>query len=147
MATRPTYPARVTPSAPASAPVSLEPRPRILERWRARRNQRKQARLVSARTRRALAAGLRRTADPIQPPRRFDPCPVLTDRAAPVADQLLELANALEHTTRPDPASVALIRELLTDGASPLYNPNLSAGDLQITLTHARAGIATAPTA
>ena len=104
-------------------------------------------RLQSERTRRALAAGLRRTASPIQPSRRFDPCPVLADRAAAMAGQLLELANALEETGTPDPASVALIRELLTDGTSPLYNPNLPATDLQTTLTRARAGITALPTA
>jgi len=104
-------------------------------------------RLQSARTRRALAAGLRRTASPIQPSRRFDPCPVLADRAAAMAGQLLELANALEQTRTPDPAIVALIRELLTDGTSPLYNPNLPATDLQTTLTRARAGITALPTA
>jgi hypothetical protein len=86
-------------------------------------------RLQGARTRRALAAGLRRTADPIQPPRRFDCCPILAERAAEVRDQLLELANALERTTTPDPVCVALIRELLTNGASPLYNPNLPADE------------------
>jgi hypothetical protein len=98
-------------------------------------------RLQSVRTRRALAIGLRRTADPIQPPCRFDPCPVLPDRAAAVRDQLLELANALEQTPTPDPACVALIRELLTNGTGPLYNPNLPAGNVQTTLTRARAGI------
>jgi hypothetical protein len=104
-------------------------------------------RLQSARTRRALAGGLRRTASPIQPSRRFDPCPVLADRAAAMAGQLLELADALEQTRTPDPASVALIRELLTDGTSPLYNPNLPATDLETTLTRARAGITALPTA
>ena len=104
-------------------------------------------RLQSPRTRRALAAGLRRTADPIQPPRRFDPCPVLADRAQAVRGQLLELATALEQTTTPDPACVALIRELLTNGTSPLYNPNLPARDLQTTLTRARAGITAQPAA
>jgi hypothetical protein len=98
-------------------------------------------RLQSARTRRALAAGLRRTADPIQPPRRFDPCPVLADRAEAVRAELLELANALEQTQTPDPAYVALLRELLTNGTSPLYNPNLPASDLHATLARARAGI------
>jgi hypothetical protein len=102
-------------------------------------------RLQSVRTRRALAVGLRRTADPIQPPRRFDPCPVLAERAAAVQHQLLELANALEQTQTPDPACVALIRDLLTNGISPLYNPNLPAGDLQTTLTRARVGITAQP--
>jgi hypothetical protein len=102
-------------------------------------------RLQSARTRHALAAGLRRAADPIQPPRRFDPCPVLTDRVAVLRDELLALANALEQTQAPDPASVALLRELLTNGTSPLYNPNLPAADLHATLTRATAALTPQP--
>jgi hypothetical protein len=98
-------------------------------------------RLQSMRTRRALAAGLRRTADPIQPSRRLDPCPILVDRVAMVRAQLLELANDLEEAQTPDPASVALLRELLTNGTGPLYNPNLPADDLHTTLVRARAGI------
>src|ERR1700761_9090768 len=85
-------------------------------------------RLQSLRTRHALAAGLRRTADPNQPPTRFDPCPVLVDRAQAVRTELLELADTLEQTHTPNPASVALLRELLTNGASSLYNPNIPAG-------------------
>ena len=98
-------------------------------------------RLQSPRTRRDLAAGLRRTADPNQPPTRFDPCPILSDRAQAVRAELLELADALEQTPTPDPASVAQLRELLTSGTSPLYNPNLPASDLHTTLTRAGAGI------
>jgi hypothetical protein len=98
-------------------------------------------RLQSARTRRALAAGLRRTAGPIQSPCRFDACPVLVDRVAPIRDELLKLANALEETQTPNPACVALIRELLTNGSSPLYNPNLPAANLYRNLASARAGI------
>jgi hypothetical protein len=98
-------------------------------------------RLQSARTRRALAAGLRRTADPNQPPSRLDPSPVLVDRIQTVRAELLALADALEQTRTPDPASVAQLRELLTNGTSPLYNPNLPADDLHTTLAHARAGI------
>jgi hypothetical protein len=99
-------------------------------------------RLQSARTRRSLAAGLRRTADPIQPPRRFDPCPVLIDRIAPIQDELLKLADDLEGTQTPDPACIALIRELLTNGSSPLYNPDLPVQDLYTRVATARAGIA-----
>lgn len=99
-------------------------------------------RLQSARTRRTLATGLRRTAAAIQPPSRFDPCPVLVDRVAPIRDELLELADDLEETQTPDPAYVALIRELLTNGSSPLYNPNLPADDLYTNVARARAGIA-----
>jgi hypothetical protein len=102
-------------------------------------------RLQSTRTRRALAAGLRRTADPIQPPRRFDPCPVLVDRVAAVRVELLELADDLEEAHTPDPTSVALARELLTSGTSPLYNPNIPADDLQATLARVRAGVTSQP--
>jgi hypothetical protein len=107
----------------------------------------KRKRLQSTRNRRALADGLRRTAAPTQPPRRFDCCPVLPDRVAAVRSELLQLASALEQTDDPDPACVALIHELLTDGCSPLYNPNLPADDLTTTLTRARAGIAAQPPA
>ena len=100
-------------------------------------------RLQSAGTRRALAAGLRRTADPVQPSRRLDPCPVLVDRVAAVRAQLLELANDLEQSQTPDPACVAVLRELLTNGSSPLYNPNVPADDLHTTLARARAGLTT----
>jgi hypothetical protein len=103
----------------------------------------KRERLVSTRARRALADGLRRTAAPTQPPRRFDCCPVLLDRVQAVRAELLELAAALEQANDPDPASVALIHELLTNGCSPLYNPNLPADDLRATLNRAHAGLAT----
>jgi uncharacterized membrane protein len=102
-------------------------------------------RLQSPRTRRALAEGLRRTADPIQPPRRLDPCPILADRVAPIRGELLELANALEQTRTPDPATIALLRELLTNGTSPLYNPKLHADDLHDALARARARITAPP--
>ena len=99
-------------------------------------------RLVSARNRRKLADGLRRTAAAEQPPRRFDCCPVLADRVAAVRYELLLLADALEHNPDPDPASVALIRELLTSGCSPLYNANVPAADLHATLARASAELA-----
>jgi hypothetical protein len=105
----------------------------------------KRKRLQSTRNRRALADGLRRTAAPNQPSRRFDCCPVLPDRIAGVRSELLELASALEQTPDPDPACVALIRELLTDGCSPLYNPNVPDDDLHTTLTRARGGMAANP--
>ena len=107
---------------------------------------RKRKRLQSARTRHALAAGLRRTADPEQPPRRFDCCPVLPHRVAAVRTELLQLATDLEQQQPPDPSSVALIHELLTDATSPLYNPNRSADDLRDTLARAHARLTTQPT-
>ncbi len=97
----------------------------------------KRRRLVSARNRRKLADGLRRTAAAEQPSRRFDCCPVLADRVAGARYELLLLADALEHSTDPDPASVELIRELLTNGCSPLYNANVPAQNLHATLTRA----------
>jgi len=105
----------------------------------------KRKRLQRTRNRWALADGLRRTAAPNQPPRRFDCCPVLTDRVAAARSELLELANALEQTRNPDPTCVALIHELLTNGCSPLYNPNLPADDLHTALARARAGITNQP--
>jgi hypothetical protein len=101
----------------------------------------KRKRLQSARTRGALAAGLRRTAAPEQPPRRFDCCPVLPERVAAVRTELLQLATELEDTQQPDPVCVALIRELLTDATGPLYNPNRSADELHDMLARARAGL------
>ncbi len=107
----------------------------------------KHKRLLSTRNRQALAAGLRRTAAPTQPPRRFDTCPVLTDRVAPVRAELFELADALERTNDLDPPSVALIHELLTNACSPLYNPNLPAGDLHAAISCAHSGISLHATA
>jgi hypothetical protein len=102
---------------------------------------RKRRRLVSSRSRRALARWLRETAAATQPSTRFDSCPVLRDRLADVRTELSELADALEESSEPDPACVALLRELLSDGASPLYNPNIPALDLPMTLARARAGL------
>jgi hypothetical protein len=84
-------------------------------------------RLRSTRNRQALAAGLRRTAAPTQPPRRFDTC-----SSSPTHSS---------QTDNPNPASVALVHELLTNACSPLYNPNLPAEDLHATISRAHAGI------
>jgi hypothetical protein len=105
----------------------------------------KRSRLISPRNRRALAAGLRHAASPSQPPHRFDCCPVLPDRIAGVRRDLLQIADDLEHNTHPDPASIALIHELLTNGCSPLYNPNVPVDTLHATLTRASTGIAAPP--
>jgi hypothetical protein len=104
-------------------------------------------RLVSNRNRRALANGLRRTASPMQPPGRFDCCPVLQDRVAAVRPELLAIASALEQRNDPNPTSVALIHELLTNACSPLYNDNVPAADLRITLKRVRAGLTPEPPA
>jgi hypothetical protein len=98
-------------------------------------------RLVRPRNRRRLAGQLRRTAAIRQPPNRFNCCPVLVDRVATVRPDLLELADALQHAPEIELASVALLHELLSNGCSPLYNPNLATAELQATLTRVRAGI------
>jgi hypothetical protein len=102
---------------------------------------RKRRRLVSPRSRAALARWLRETAATTRPPTRFDISPVLHDRLAHVRTDLRELASALELDRDPDPGCVALIRELLRDGAGPLYNPNLPPACLHWTLARVRAGL------
>ena len=113
----------------------------IIRRWRARRAERKRARLVSARNRRILARWLRRTAD-----RTADPHPfarrreaLLGYRAAAVRTELLEIAAAIERTQTPNPACVATLHELLSSGCdSPLYNPRIPMSELHATLDHVR---------
>jgi hypothetical protein len=84
-----------------------------------------------------------------QPPARFDRAgiPVLRDRVAAARSELLDVATVLKHSHAPDPASVALRRELLGDGSSPLSNPHIPAADLHATLSRARAGLAAQPPA
>jgi hypothetical protein len=120
------------PAALRDRRLTVGRRSRLVSR-RSRRNRR------NRRNRRRLAEGLRRTAAVEQPPRRFDCCPVLTDRVAVVRYELLLLADALEHSSDPDPAGVALIGELLTRGCSPLYNANVPVADLHATLARASA--------
>ena len=67
---------------------------------------------------------------------------MLADRVAAVRYELLLLADALEYNPDPDPGSVALIRELLTSGCSPLYNANAPAADLHATLARASGELA-----
>jgi hypothetical protein len=69
----------------------------------------------------------------------------LPERVAAVRVELLSAADALENGHEVDPTSVALLRELLASGCSPLYNPNVRAEDLHATLTHVRCGINHSP--
>jgi hypothetical protein len=147
MATQDTYSNAVDLVAEASAPTTIERGYGHFGRWRERSAESKRRRVVSARHRRALAHGLRRTAASTQPSTRFDVCPILLDRVAPLRPELLQIATALEQTHDPDPDSVALIHELLKDGCSPLYNPNVPAADLRVALRRARAGLAAQPPA
>ncbi len=146
MAIQDTYSGAVNPAPEALVPTTIERR-YGLSRRSERSAERKRRRLVSARHRRALAHGLRRTAASTQPPSRFDVCPILLDRVAPLRPELLQIATALEQTHDPDATSVALIHELLKDGCSPLYNPNVPEADLRRALSQAFAGLASQPPA
>ena len=99
----------------------------------------KHRRLLSPRGRRRLARELRQTAALNRPRSRpgLVVVPVLFDRLAAVRPQLLELAAGLEANRDLDTTSVAILRELLRDGRSPLYNPNVPAEELHAVLTHA----------
>ncbi len=100
---------------------------------------------VRPRRRRALASELRRTAALTEPPSRFDrlTIPVLLDRIASARIQMLDLAAALECSSDPDPDAVALVRKLLRDGCSPIYNPGVPAIQLTAALSAARAALVT----
>jgi hypothetical protein len=67
---------------------------------------------------------------------------LLPDRVAAVRADLLELADLLEHTDEPDPACVAELCRLLSDGCqSPLYNSDAHVSELKATLYYARSGL------
>ena len=89
---------------------------------------------------------MRRTAnrapqpDPIASRRQ----PLLCDRAAAVRSELLGIAAILERAQCPDPASSAVLHQLLANGCdSPLYNPEIHVLELRATLYGVRAGLLT----
>jgi hypothetical protein len=92
---------------------------------------------------RALARELRRTAALTEAPSRFDriTVPVLLDRVAAAQREMLDLAAELERSSDPNPEAVATVRELLRDGCSPIYNPNVAAIELMTALGAARAAL------
>jgi hypothetical protein len=107
----------------------------IRERWRRRRAEHR--RRVVVRSLRRIAS----RAEESNPIARYGQ-PLLQYRAAAVRSELLEIAAALERAQSPAPASVATLRELLTNGCdSPLYNPDIHVSELRATLNHARAGL------
>lgn len=104
----------------------------------------KRPRRVSARKRQALVGRLRRLAahtidrDPMR--RRFDV--LLPDRVAVVRADLLDVADLLETAEAPDPACVADLHRLLSDGCqSPLYNADVHLSELRATLYYARSAL------
>jgi hypothetical protein len=104
---------------------------------------RKHRAIVSVRRRRSLAHQLRESVSSRQPPSRFDGCaiPVLWNRATAMRAEVLDIASALEGGIDHDPVCVAIIRELLSDGTSPLYNPNVPEAVLRATLGRASGGL------
>jgi hypothetical protein len=148
MAAQDTYTGRVR--LPAQAPTILERALGVGARWRERYAQAKTRRLVSSRSRCALARRLRRTAncahDPHPLVRRR--APLLHHRAAGVRAELLELAIALERAQDPAPESVAALHRLLADGCgSPLYNADVPARELHATIRRVGAGLVRKPRA
>lgn len=108
---------------------------------------RRRRRLGSPHNRHRLAQGLRRAALQATQPHRFDPCPLLHDRVASARPAMLEIAAVIEGACTPDPVCLALLSELLHDGCSPLYNPNLDSTELDAILNRVLVGLTPAPRA
>jgi hypothetical protein len=139
MAIQATHPSGTQPTAGALNDTAINTRVGILERCRQRHAERK---------RRVLVQWLRRTAsrahdaDPIRRRREA----LLHYRAAAVRTDLLEIAALLERTRTPNPACVATLHKLLTNGCdSALYNPNIDVSELHATLEQVRAGLLARP--
>jgi hypothetical protein len=104
-------------------------------RWRADQ-------LTSARERRSLAEEIDRLLDDAARPGRRRGAAVPLDRSAVCAcDELLRgLADELRHAELVYAHGVALVRQLLRDGGSPLYCAD-SDGALDRSIRHARAAV------
>ena len=140
MATQPTNPAPL----PQAQPRRSNAPPGLLNRWQARRANRRQDRLTSPRNRRTLARWLRRTtklASDRRPIRRRHDV-LLHDRAFAARFELLEIAAMLERVPDPEPDCVATLHDLLANGcASPLYNTDIHISELHATLHYVRSGL------
>ena len=133
--------------APRDAQLFRDSERATTRRWRERRAERRRARLVSPRHRRALARMLRGIAkDAVDPNPLRRPLDVLLHyRAAAVRTDLLEIAALLERAQDPDPSCVAALRQLVRDGASPLYDPAVHVSELHTALHYAHAGLSNHP--
>ena len=134
--------------AEAPTPNTVELDRGIIGGWRRRNAERRHARLLRPRNRRALAERLRRTA--ADATGRYPAGPGLDasvhDRAAAVRPKLLEIADLLEHAYDPDPASVEEVGQLLANRYSPLYHPAIHISELYAALYYVRAGLITQAT-
>jgi hypothetical protein len=101
--------------------------------WRA-------AELIAPRERRILARSLRRVAAEVRSPRPvINASPVNRRGVAPFAPELETLADRLADLDQPvSAAAILLVRELLTDGGSPLYVQSRST-EISDVLSHIRA--------
>jgi hypothetical protein len=104
-------------------------------RWRA-------AQLTSDRERRGLANEIDRVLEAAAQPARLRGAAVPLDRSGVLAcgGLLRVLADDLRHAGLVQPRGVALLRQLLRDGGSPLYAPEAE-GSLDISLRRARAAL------
>jgi hypothetical protein len=78
--------------------------------------------LVGVRYRTRVAAALRRMVDRARRPQPFQPAiPVRSKEVLETEDEILSLADELEHIPDANPRGVILASLLLTDGTSPVY--------------------------
>jgi hypothetical protein len=94
------------------------------------------------RYRSGLAAGIYNLLDAAEEPARSLSASVPLQRGEILAESplLLAIARDLNGHDRLSPRGIALIKELLTDGGSPVYAPH-PAGSLHAALVHARAAL------
>jgi hypothetical protein len=143
MANPDTQPERRPEQPEPPTPTAVERRLGVIQRWRERSAERRLARLLRPRERRALVQALRSTAKEATD---RGACPhssvLLRYRAAAVRTDLLEIAAILEHAHDPDPARIAALHDLLANGCdSPLYNPDIHPSELHATLHYIRSGL------
>jgi hypothetical protein len=102
---------------------------------------RRSGRLTSLRTRRRLAAGLQRTLNAAESrPMLTSAIPVQREAVLRARDEIEQLIAGLLGPDEVTPRGVALVHELLTDGCSPLFAPNVN-GELHQALRHAHAAL------
>jgi hypothetical protein len=106
---------------------------------------RRRRRLCSARKRRELGCALRSLVSASAWEKK-NPY-VLWDRVSLVADELVALADELEHAQGVDPRTIVEVDRLLCDGRdSPMLNPQLPASELDSALLRVRFRLLTGPT-
>jgi hypothetical protein len=101
----------------------------------------RRGRLTSSRTRRTLAAGLTRTLRAAEePPRLTSAVPVQREAVLHARDEIERLIAALLGPDEVTPGGMQLVHQLLTDGRSPLFAPNLN-GELHEAVRHVYAAL------